>query len=350
MSILQSLFAVDPRELGIVTDPSEVEKEKAGLENIPYKAGDPTSFNDYLGQENLKKRIKLRIDAMTREELAHGGNLKALFSAQAGQGKTAIARVIAHEMANRGLIDNYFEVVAGKIDTKHLLDKFIASIPEFSYVFIDEIHGIQGAARDALLPTIQDNLYPYDASSNMTSLPPGICWVGATTDVGKVHPALQRRLIVMTLEPLSLKDKAFIASIQPYPVSEKAAFEMAKRCFTPWEIKDEIYVTAKDIAVLEETPIIMHKHVLDACNLLGVDENGLRPAEKRVLEALYMSKKIIRGKTRYGMSANATAMCAGIDCPTFFNMIEPKLMKLGYVQVSPGIGRELTPKALQEYF
>ncbi len=30
MSILQSLFAVYPRELGIVTDPSEVEQEKAG--------------------------------------------------------------------------------------------------------------------------------------------------------------------------------------------------------------------------------------------------------------------------------------------------------------------------------
>ena len=93
-----------------------------------------------------------------------------------------------------------------------------------------------------------------------------------------------------------------------------------------------------------------HKHVLEACHILGVDKNGLRPAEQRVLKALYMSKKTIRGEIRYGMSANAAAMCAGIDNLTFLNMIEPKLMKLGYIQVSPGIGRELTSKAIKEYF
>ena len=350
MSLLSSLFAIDPRELGIVVDPSEVEKENVGVKNIPYKTGDPTSFDDYLGQEQLKKRIQLRINAMTRESMATGDTLKSLFSASAGQGKTAFARVIAREMVKRGLIDNYFEVVAGKIDTKHLLDKFIASIPAFSYVFIDEIHGIQGAARDALLPTLQDNLYPFDATSNMTKLPPGICWVGATTDVGKVHPALQRRLIVMTLEPLSFEDKVFLALIQPFSVSENVACLMAERCESAWEIKDELYVTAKDIAFSEKSQVILYQHVLDACQILNIDSNGLRPAEQRVLRALHMSKKKIRGETRYGMSANAAAMCAGVDTKTFFNMIEPKLMKLGYMQVSPGIGRELTAKAIKEYF
>lgn len=87
MSILHSLFAVDPREIGIVYDPSEVKKENVGTENIPYKDGDPLSFNDYLGQDLLKKRIQLRINAMTRDSMASGDSLKALFSATAGQGK-----------------------------------------------------------------------------------------------------------------------------------------------------------------------------------------------------------------------------------------------------------------------
>ncbi len=349
MSFL-SLFALDPREIGISTDPNEIAEVRTGLDSIPYKNGDPTSFDTYLGQVNLKRRIQLRINALTRENLADGDSLKALFSAQAGQGKTALARVIAREMADKNLIDNYFEVVAGKIDTKYLLDRFMASLPPFSYVFIDEIHGLKGSALDAMLPALQDNLYPFDGDSNMTPLPEGLCWVGATTDVGKVHPALQRRLIVMTLEPISFINRMTIAFTQPYPATELAAEEIANRCFTPWEVKDELYVTSKDIAIEAERGIISHADVLEACELLGIDENGLRPREQAVLQTLFKAKRMIRGQPRYGMSANAITMCIGIDRPTFFNTIEPKLMQLGYIQVATGLGRELTPKALQDYF
>jgi len=349
MSFL-SLFALDPREIGISTDPTEVETVQTGLDSIPYKTGDPTQFDDYLGQRNLKRRIELRINAISRDSLSEGDTFKALFSAQAGQGKTAFARVIAREMARRNLIDNYFEVVAGKIDTKYLLDRFIASLPAFSYVFIDEIHGLKGSALDAMLPALQDNLYPFDGDANMTPLPKGLCWVGATTDVGKVHPALQRRLIVMTLEPISFKNRVIIASVQTYPVTEKAAVAIAQRCFTPWEVKDELYITSKDVAMDVDCPIICYEHVIEACELLGIDQYGLRPREQAVLKTLFSAKRIIRGETRYGMSANAITMCIGVDRPTFFNMIEPKLMKLGYIQVAGGLGRELTPKALKDYF
>ena len=50
------------------------------------------------------------------------------------------------------------------------------------------------------------------------------------------------------------------------------------------------------------------------------------------------------------MSANSATMCAGIDNLTFYNMIEPKLLQLGYLRVAAGIGRELTEKALKDYF
>jgi Holliday junction resolvasome RuvABC ATP-dependent DNA helicase subunit len=327
-----------------------VEKEKPrtaapGI-NIPYKEGDPTNWKSYLGQKSVKRRLELRINAMKP-----GDTIKALFSAPAGIGKTAIARVLARELAKRNLIEHYFEIVAGKIDTKKQTDEFVKRLPGNSLVFIDEIHGLQGLSRDALLPTLQDNVYAFDEGEDtMTELPKGISWVGATTDVGKVHAALQRRLTVITLEDMTLEDRAILASTLPFPITERAAFEMAHRCWTPWEIKDEVHVVSKDLAFEKKDSIITMDHVLEACAILGIDEHGLRPIERHALATLFHSVRKIKGEIRHGMSASALIATTGMDSPTFYNRVEPKLLKLGYMTIAPGIGREITPKGIKDYY
>lgn len=322
--------------------PIEDKPQKIGV-NIPYNLGDPFDFDSYLGQENLKRRITLHINAMKP-----GDQLKMLLSASAGTGKTAFARIVAREMASRDLIKNYFEIVAGKIESKGQLDRFIAVIPEQSLIFIDEIHGLQGTARDALLPAIQDNVYAFDMKGHtMMPLPKGISWFGATTDVGKVHPALQRRLTVITLEPFSWKDRVILALTRPMVMTEQAAVLMANRCWTPWEIKDEVYIVARNIAIENGKEYIEKDFVEEAFALLGIDEFGLRPLERQVLSALSNNKKIIRGVERYGMSASALIGMVGMDKPTFYNKIEPKLLSLGLTTISPGIGREITEKGLK---
>jgi len=133
---------------------------------ILLKPGDPTSFDNYLGQEAIKRRLLLRMNAMQP-----GDSLKALFYSPAGQGKTALARVLANELAKRGLADNYFETIAAKFDTKVELDKFLKQIPAKSFIFIDEIHGLTGLVRDALYSAIQDNIYAYNDRVDSIELP-----------------------------------------------------------------------------------------------------------------------------------------------------------------------------------
>ena len=55
----------------------------------------PQTFNDYVGQERLKKNLKLAIDAAKKrgEPLDH-----ILLYGPPGLGKTTMATVIAHEM------------------------------------------------------------------------------------------------------------------------------------------------------------------------------------------------------------------------------------------------------------
>lgn len=317
--------------------------------NVPLKDSDPVDFNTYLGQDQVKRRIQLRLNALDRDD-PNNNSIKLLLSATAGTGKTAFARVVALEMAKRKLIDHYFEIVAGKITSRVELDAFIRRLPPHSFVFIDEIHGLQGIARDAMLPVLQDNVFAFEDGDTMTELPTGISWFGATTDVGKVHDAVQRRLSTVQLEEMSFENRAILAALMPVEVTEEAASEMALRCWTPWEIKDELYVVARDISTEQSDPVICHRHVLEACDILGLDEHGLRGVERRILKVLFKGKKKVRGVYRYGMSSRALITSAGIDSPTFLNKIEPKLMGLGFIVISAGVGRELTEYALETYF
>lgn len=311
---------------------------------IPYKAYDPTNFENYVGQPSLKRRLTLRLNSLTR-----GESFKALFFAPFGQGKTSLARVIAREMFNRNLIDHYYETIAGRFETKSDVDRFLHNLKPFSLVFIDEIHGLAGTVRDALYPAIQDGVYAFQDGASMVKLPQGISWIGATTELGRVHPALQRRLIPMTLEPMTVVDRAIIAGLQRMPVETDAALEMATRCWSPWEVKDEIYVTTEDIAKSYNAERINKKFVMDACDVLGIDSNSLRPQERRVLETLQRNPKFLKRGKVHAMAKGPLIAISGIDGETFIGSIEPKLLRLGYITVS-SIGRELTPKAIQEYF
>jgi Holliday junction DNA helicase RuvB len=329
---------------------NEAEKTKRpkvaypGFEHIPVRPEvDPLSFDTYLGQDNIKERLRLEINAMKR-----GDSLKALFSASPGLGKTALARVLAIEMGLKHKTDHYFEIVAGKIEGKKQLDNFIRVLPEHAFVFIDEIHGLQGLARDAMLPALADNVYAFDEGADtMMPLPKGISWVGATTDVGKVHGALQRRLTVMTLSPMSHENRRELAQRMPIPVTDVAAEEMAKRCWTPWEIKDEIYKVSSHVAYEHNHSLIDLWHVNAAFEVLDIDEEGLHKIERQVLKALYLSKRIFKKEVRYGMSARALIATVGIDNPTFYDKIEPRLLGRGFIQISAGVGRELTEKGLE---
>lgn len=323
----------------------EKEKKVEGNVTIPTKMGDPTSFDSYLGQESVKRRLQLRLNAMQP-----GDSLKALLFAPPGVGKTALVRVLAYEMIRRGLAKYYIETIAGKFETKKDLDVFMKRIPAYTIIFIDEIHGLSGPVRDALYPAMQDNIYMYDAKLSAEALPPGLHWFGATTDLGKIHKALQRRLIPIPLEPLSLQDRFWLAMLLPRKVEDNAALVMAERCWTPWEIKDELYVTAGDIATEKKSYEIKLEHVLEACGLLGVDKNGLRPKDRLILEHLHQNPKEIKGETIYSLPMKALTVMAGVDNATFIDSIEPKLMRLNYITTRSGVGRVLTQKALDDYF
>ena len=104
----------------------------------------PSSWDEYIGQEKIKKNLKVFIEASKKrdEALDH-----ILFFGPPGLGKTTIANIIATEMNT-----NIKTTAAPMIEKAGDLAALLTNIEEGDILFIDEIHSLldkQGGASSA---------------------------------------------------------------------------------------------------------------------------------------------------------------------------------------------------------
>lgn len=146
--------------------------------------GDLLRANDwdaYVGQERLKDRLRLHIDAANQSGrmLDH-----VLLEAPPGYGKTTIGRIIADELGGE-----YLEI---KCPIK---PKFLAGqLREWDgggVILLDEIHAGSKAQQEALLPLLEEGYYPLDNGQRVYVF--DTCIIGATTEPDKVIQPLRDR-------------------------------------------------------------------------------------------------------------------------------------------------------------
>ncbi|MDD4528017.1 MAG: AAA family ATPase, partial [Candidatus Margulisbacteria bacterium] len=92
----------------------------------------PRSFDQYIGQENIKKNLKILIQAAVErgETIDH-----LLFYGPPGLGKTTLANIIAHEMNV-----NVKTTSGPAIERPGDLAAILTNLQENDILFIDEIH------------------------------------------------------------------------------------------------------------------------------------------------------------------------------------------------------------------
>ena len=104
----------------------------------------PSSWDEYIGQEKIKKNLKVFIEASKKrdEALDH-----VLFFGPPGLGKTTIANIIATEMNT-----NIKTTAAPMIEKAGDLAALLTNIEEGDILFIDEIHRMSPAIEEILYP------------------------------------------------------------------------------------------------------------------------------------------------------------------------------------------------------
>ena len=141
----------------------------------------PSNWDDYIGQEKIKKNLRVFIDASRKrsEALDH-----ILFYGPPGLGKTTLSYLISNEMSSN------IKITAGPmIEKSGDLAAILTNLEEGDILFIDEIHRLSPAVEEILYPAMED--YRLDiiigsgpAAQTVKIDLPRFTLIGATTRAG----------------------------------------------------------------------------------------------------------------------------------------------------------------------
>ena len=108
----------------------------------------PSAWNEYIGQEQIKKNLSVFIEAskIRAEALDH-----TLFYGPPGLGKTTLALIIANEMNA-----NIKVTAAPMIEKSGDLAAILTNLEEGDILFIDEIHRLSPAVEEILYSSMED--------------------------------------------------------------------------------------------------------------------------------------------------------------------------------------------------
>lgn len=302
----------------------------------------PQSFSDYIGQERLKKNLKLAIDAAKKrgEPIDH-----VLLYGPPGLGKTTMATVIANEMGTN------IRVTAGPaIERAGDLASILTNLQDGDVLFIDEIHRLSRAVEEVLYSAMED--FKLDivigkgpAARSVRLDLPKFTVIGATTRTGALAAPLRDRFGMIHRLEFYTHDEigqiiARTATLLESRIHPEAATMLSTRARLTPRIANRLLKRVRDYADVNGDGIIDTVITHQALELLEVDELGLDPADRRLLAS------IIENYGNNPVGLNTIAALTGDEMSTIEDFYEPYLLQLGFIERTPR-GRRVTVKGYQ---
>ena len=288
----------------------------------------PKTFDEYIGQEDLKEKMNIFIKAakMRNEAMDH-----ILLYGPPGLGKTTLAGVIATEMG-----------VNLKITTGPVLEKagdlaaILTSLEENDILFIDEIHRLNTSVEEILYPAMEDGeldilIGKGPAARSIRIELPKFTLIGATTRAGQLSTPLRDRFgVTHRMEYYKLEELKEIirrgTGILNVKYDEDGIEEIARRSRGTPRIANRLLKRARDYALVTGDGVLNKESVNGILKLLGVDGNGLDELDRNIL------KSIITVYNGGPVGVETLSLLLGEDKRTIEEVYEPYLVKIGFIK------------------
>lgn len=304
----------------------------------------PKSFDEYIGQENLKEKMSISIKAAQKRNMVVD---HILLYGPPGLGKTTLAGVIANEMkANLKITSGPILEKAGD------LAAILTSLEENDILFIDEIHRLNSTVEEILYPAMEDGELDIiigkgpSAKSIRIELPP-FTLIGATTRAGLLSAPLRDRFGVShKMEYYNENEiKSIIirgAKILGVKIDEDGAIEISKRSRGTPRIANRLLKRVRDYCEIKGNGTIDKLSAKNALDMLGVDSNGLDDLDRNIINS------IIENYDGGPVGIETLSLLLGEDRRTLEEVYEPYLVKIGFLKRT-NRGRIVTSKAYQHF-
>lgn len=302
----------------------------------------PQSWQEYVGQEKVKKNLSVIIEAAKQRKEAPE---HLLFYGNAGLGKTTLAYLVAKESGAD------IKVTSGPaIEKAGDLAAILTNLSEGDVLFVDELHRMNKLCEEIIYPAMEDfklNLIigKGPMARTMELKIPRFTLVGATTRISLISSPLRNRFGATfhlnfyekeDLEKIIKRSSAILnMEIEPEAVSLIAS----RSRFTP-RIANRLLKRVRDFSQVKGEKTITAKAAEEALDFLEIDDLGLENGDRKILSTII--EKFEGGPVGLKTIVAATSEEEG----TILDIYEPYLLQLGLIERTSK-GRTATKLAYQ---